>query len=98
MKYEVQSTKQEVGFAMIKRISSVFLVVSFVYAFPTAQGRGGQPPTPPPAAGDATPRHETAGEKEEKISTTSHTLRLDGREIRYTATAGTLPIRLDNGR
>jgi len=41
---------------------------------------------------------ETAGEKEEKISQTSHTVRLDGREIKYTATAGTLPIRLDNGQ
>jgi carboxypeptidase C (cathepsin A) len=63
-----------------------------------AQGRGGQPqPTPPSSSNDST-RVETAGEKEEKISQTSHTMRLDGREIKYTATAGTLPIRLDNGQ
>src|SRR5205823_2041260 len=35
---------------------------------------------------------------EEKISQTSHTIRLDGREVRYTAAAGTLPIRLDDGK
>ena len=29
---------------------------------------------------------------------TSHTLRLDGRDIKYTATTGTLPIRLDDGK
>jgi carboxypeptidase C (cathepsin A) len=35
---------------------------------------------------------------EDRVSQTSHVIRLDGREIRYTATAGTLPIRLDDGR
>src|SRR4051812_6242040 len=63
-----------------------------------AQGRGSQPPQTPAAGPDATARIETAGEKEEKISQTPHTMRLDGREIKYTATTGTLPIRLDNGQ
>jgi carboxypeptidase C (cathepsin A) len=44
------------------------------------------------------PKVETAGPAEEKVSQTSHTLRLDGRDIRYMATTGTLPIRLDDGR
>jgi carboxypeptidase C (cathepsin A) len=51
------------------------------------EGRGGPPPT-----------REVATAAEEKLSQTSHTLRLGGRDIRYTATTGTLPIRLDNGR
>src|SRR5262249_13139133 len=51
------------------------------------EGRGGAPST-----------REVATAAEEKISQTSHTLRIGGREIRYTATTGTLPIRLDNGR
>jgi carboxypeptidase C (cathepsin A) len=50
---------------------------------------GGQPPQG---------REEYAGPAEEKISQTPHTIRLDGRDIRYTATAGTLPIRLDDGK
>ncbi len=59
-----------------------------------AQGRGG----PPPDAGANRPRVETAGPAEEKTSETSHAIRLDGREIKYTATTGTLPIRLDDGK
>src|SRR5215831_9295967 len=66
-----------------------------------AQGRGNQqtqPPATPAAGGAQTPTEEHAGPAEEKISQTSHTMRIDGREIKYTATAGTLPIRLDNGQ
>ena len=63
-----------------------------------AQGRGNQPPTQqaPPSAAVAASREETFGPAEEKVSTTSHTVRIDGREIKYTATVGTIPIRLDN--
>lgn len=73
-----------------------------------AQSRGGQrgasaaavapAPTPREAGGEPAQHEEVAGAAEEKISQTSHTLRLDGREIRYTATTGTLPITLDNGQ
>jgi carboxypeptidase C (cathepsin A) len=76
-----------------------FLIVLAIAAPLGAQGRGGQPPQTPPAASDsAGPREEYAGPAEEKISQTSHTIRIDGREIKYTATAGTLPIRLDTGQ
>src|SRR3954453_5421258 len=60
-----------------------------------AQGRGNAPQT---GAADSTPHVETAGAAEEKLSQTTHTMRLDGRDIKYTATVGTLPIRLDNGQ
>ncbi|HEV3139842.1 MAG TPA: hypothetical protein VGY57_04975 [Vicinamibacterales bacterium] len=67
-----------------------------------AQGRGNQQtqtPAPAPAAGSSSqPTEEHAGPAEEKISQTSHTIRLDGRDFKYTATTGTLPIRLDNGQ
>jgi carboxypeptidase C (cathepsin A) len=77
------------------------------------QRRGGQPAQPPgdqPAqqqAQQARPPaeegggqggREVAGAAEEKISTTAHTVTLDGKEIKYTATTGTLPIRLDDGK
>jgi carboxypeptidase C (cathepsin A) len=39
-----------------------------------------------------------AGPAEEKISQTPHSVRIDGRDLKYTATAGTLPIRLDDGQ
>src|SRR5438132_5005456 len=71
-----------------------------------AQGRGepGAPAAQQPAAprdepdGQPATRNEVATVAEEKISQSSHTIRLDGREIKYSATAGTLPIRLDDGK
>jgi carboxypeptidase C (cathepsin A) len=73
------------------------------------QRRGGQPGGPPgdqPArtaqpseeGGAGGAGREVAGAAEEKISTTSHTVTLDGKEIKYTATTGTLPIRMDDGK
>ena len=86
---------------MLNRLVIPLVLVLFVSAPAVAQGgrgRGNQPPSPEPQAGNpSTPREEYAGPAEEKVSQTSHTIRLDGREIKYTATAGTLPIRLDNG-
>ena len=73
-------------------------------AFPVlAQGRGGQPPSQPhnrPRRRRNRNRGVTKdfGPAEEKVSTTSHVVRLDGREIKNTATVGTIPIRLDNGQ
>lgn len=66
-----------------------------------AQARGGQPPAQNPPAQAAAPgaaREEYFGAAEEKVSTTSHVVRLDGKEIKYTATVATIPIRLDNNQ
>jgi carboxypeptidase C (cathepsin A) len=63
-----------------------------------AQQRQQRPETPPAEAAAPSQRYEVAGAAEEKISQTSHAVRVDGREIKYTATAGTLPIRLDDGK
>ncbi|HET7618068.1 MAG TPA: hypothetical protein VFK20_06120 [Vicinamibacterales bacterium] len=58
-----------------------------------------QPSTPAAERGDRSQRQEEhAGPAEEKTSQTSHTVTVNGREIKYTATAGTLPIRLDDGK
>src|SRR5437870_10500796 len=66
------------------------LVLSLM-AVPAAAQRGQAPPVAPS-------QRESAGPAEEKTSHTTHTVRLDGREIKYTATAGTLPIRGDDGK
>ena len=78
-------------------IASLFVLMS-VPSF--AQGRGAPPPAAPNPQADsaAAAREEHFGPAEEKVSTTSHTVRLDGRDIKYTATTGTIPIRLDNGQ
>ena len=66
---------------------------------PRAAQQPGAPPGAPqtPAAMPAGGR-EVASIADEKASQTSHVIRLDGRELRYTATTGTLPIRLDDGK
>jgi carboxypeptidase C (cathepsin A) len=83
----------------MKQLIILFVLLGFCFPPAFAQGRG-QPPTPPSTQADAVtqPREEYFGAAEEKVSTTSHTVRLDGREIKYTATAGTVPIRLDNSQ
>jgi len=86
---------------MSRRIA---LVLSLVFCVPAlAQNRGGAQTQAVPAAQPAAQNAESAGREvataaEEKISRTFHTLRLDGRDIKYTATTGTLPIRLDDGK
>src|SRR4029079_1910085 len=40
----------------------------------------------------------SAAETNDKTSQTSHSMRLGGRGLKYTATAGTLPIRGDDGK
>jgi carboxypeptidase C (cathepsin A) len=57
-----------------------------------------QQPATTSEASKSKPKVETAGPAEEKVSQTAHTLRLDGKDIRYTATVSTLPIRLDEGK
>jgi carboxypeptidase C (cathepsin A) len=65
---------------------------------PPGQERAQTPFTSQRAGSQPGGLHEVATEKEEKISQTPHAVRLDGREIKYTATAGTLPIRLEDGK
>ena len=86
----------------------MLFVVALVFVLTVApafsQQRGGQRPDAPqtaqaPAApAGQSPAREVAPAVEQKPSQTSHAIRLDGRDIKYTATAGTLPIRLDDGK
>jgi carboxypeptidase C (cathepsin A) len=82
-------------------LSAIGLVCVLTLAPAFAQQRGGQradaPQTAQTPAGQA-PGREVAPAIEQKPSQTSHALRLDGRDIKYTATAGTLAIRLDDGK
>jgi len=87
--------------------SLLLIVALMVFLSPApafAQQRGGQRPDAQPTvqapaapAGQSQAR-EVAPLVDRKPSQTSHAVRIDGRDIKYTATAGTLPIRLDDGR
>ena len=61
-----------------------------------AQVRGNAAPTPQAAAPAGNAREEYFGAAEEKVSVTSHVVRIDGKDIKYTTTVGTIPIRLEN--
>jgi len=77
------------------RAALVLVAVLFVpVAIASAQPRPGGAPEAPPRPS----RFETATPNEEKLSRTSHALRLGGQEIKYTATVGTLPIRVDDNQ
>lgn len=65
---------------------------------PSSQRPSRDEPGAQPQPSSPSSRYEVAGPAEEKISQTSHVVRMDGRDIKYTATAGTLPIRLDDGK
>ena len=75
---------------IIRRMRTRFALVVFfclVLTYPAAAQPAG-----------TTPVASSPAENTDKPSQTSHTIRLDGRDIKYTATAGTLPIRLDDGK
>jgi carboxypeptidase C (cathepsin A) len=88
--------------------SAAWLLVVLTVTPVRAQQRGAAPPIPssPPAApqqpsepaAQPAARIEVASPTDDKAAQTSHVVRLDGRELKYTATAGTLPIRLDDGK
>ena len=84
---------------MYKHVLTV-LLAGAVAAPAAAQQRGQnpQPTTITRSDSPSGPQHEVAGPAEEKISQTPHTVRIRGKEIKYTATAGTLPIRSDDGK
>jgi carboxypeptidase C (cathepsin A) len=78
------------------------LIISFLLLASALCGqRPRRPETPaegppaPPAAGAQTPAPKPP--PEEKTSKTEHTTRIGGQEIKYTATAGTMLLRKDDG-
>jgi carboxypeptidase C (cathepsin A) len=96
----------------MKQAAAAGVLILSSLASGQAQQRGAPPPAQPPVTQPAAQpaqapaenaerpagRLEAASAADEKASQTSHVLRLDGRDIKYTATAGTLPIRLDDGK
>src|ERR1051326_6384964 len=79
------------------RFTTAFALAAALTAIPVlAQQRGQNPNQQNPAA--QSPAREYAGPAEEKISQPPHTIRLDESDIKCTATAGTLPIRGDDGK
>ena len=85
---------------MPKRSVLLAIILTVALLAPSIAAQQQRPGAPPEAqqASQRPGEHEFAGPNEEKVSQTSHVIRLDGREIEYTATTGTVPIRLDDGK
>ena len=85
---------------MTKRSIFIAIILAVALLAPSMASQQQRPGAPPEAqrAAQRPGENEVAGPNEERVSQTSHTLRLDGREIKYAATAGTVPIRLDDGK
>jgi len=79
---------------MRRQLISLVFLPSVLLGAGTALAQGSQNPS---GQGASSAREEYFGASEENISQTSHTIRIGGREIAYTATVATIPIRLDNG-
>jgi carboxypeptidase C (cathepsin A) len=84
---------------MLNRLLA-FAIALLLAVAPAALGQPPRPGAPPdaPQRPQAAGQYETASAVADEPSQTRHVLRLDGRDIAYTATAGTLPIRLDDGK
>jgi carboxypeptidase C (cathepsin A) len=78
-------------------ITALILAAVLTVSWSIAQQRPGAPPDSQRTGPRQAAEREYAGPDEEKVSQTQHVMRLDGKEIRYTATAGTVPIRMDDG-
>ena len=89
---------------LVSRLRSRF-ACCLLALLPAAAAAVAQAPTPVPAPGKpaeapAPSMPQAAPEKkppEEKLSTTRHTLTLDGQKIAYTATAGNVVLKDDDG-
>src|ERR1700691_2682222 len=54
-------------------------------------------PKPPAPAAPATPAKEDKKPPEEKTSQTKHTIQIGGKDLKYTATAGTMLLKKEDG-
>ncbi|MBZ5581132.1 MAG: peptidase S10 [Acidobacteriia bacterium] len=85
----------------MKRRSVVLLTLAAALALPSYSQRPNRQPEAPPAAGaaqGAAPAPAGPPPKvEEKTSTTSHSIQIAGQTVNYTATAGTLVLKKEDG-
>jgi len=85
----------------MKRKSQI--VASSLILFLAASGAFAQRPATPPPQGDKAATEKPKEEKktpaapEEKVSQTKHSMKIGGQEIKYTATAGTILLKLEDG-
>ncbi len=83
---------------MKRRALLPLLLAGLALAAPASSQPSQPAPPPTPQTAETQGPAEPPPRLEDKISTTRHTVRIGGQEIRYTATAGTLVLREEQGR
>src|SRR2546426_9475377 len=80
-----------------------FLIIAGILVMFTAARAGAQKPEEKPAeksaekSGDKSDKAKDEKKPEEKVVQTKHTIKIGGQEIKYTATAGTILLKLEDG-
>src|ERR1700682_4599136 len=78
-----------------------FLPLAGILALTLCAQRGGNGPAPPPGEPPAAAAAQTpppaAPKVEEKTSKTDHSIRINGQTIKYTAIAGTMVLKKEDG-
>lgn len=86
---------------VVTRVIAVAAVCGFALSAAQAQGRGGQgnrPPENPPNGAPPAAATPPAPPPVDTISKTQHQITIGGKQISYTATAGTLVVKKDDGK
>jgi len=87
---------------MIQRLFAVFALLAFAAVPAAAQARRSPTPAPPDAAapekGKDRDKEKEKKEEEKPPSVTHHTMTLGGKPFAYTATAGYMPMKDENGK
>src|SRR6266446_4399355 len=83
--------------ALMPRLT--LLIVAGIFMMFTAPHASAQKPEEKPAekAGDKSDKAKDEKKPEEKVVQTKHTIKIGGQEVKYTATAGTMVLKLEDG-
>src|ERR1700747_3386217 len=84
---------------MASMLRPTLLIIAEIFMMFTAPHAAAQKPEEKPAekAGDKSDKAKDEKKPEEKVVQTKHTIKLGGQEIKYTATAGTILLKLEDG-
>lgn len=80
----------------MKGLFKCFMLATLVVLAASATGAGQKSPAAPPEGEKPKEEKKAPTKPEEKISQTKHTFKIDGKEFRYTATAGTILLKQED--
>src|SRR5258707_7040100 len=84
---------------MASMLRPTLLIIAGIFMMFTAQQASAEKPEEKPAekSGDKSDKAKDEKKPEEKVVQTKHAIKIGGQEIKYTATAGTILLKLEDG-